>query len=57
MGVVPVNKESRALLQKDPVMNRFMLLSDSDLANAFSMDWSKVEVEKWRSTWARTVTK
>lgn len=57
MGVVPVNKESRALLQKDPVMNRFMLLSDSDLANAFSMDWTKVEVEKWRNTWARTVTK
>ncbi len=57
MGVVPVNRESRALLQKDPVMNRFMLLSDSDLANAFSMDWTKVDVEKWRSTWARTVTK
>ncbi len=57
MGVVPVNRESRALLQKDPVMNRFMLLSDNDLANTFSMDWTKVEVEKWRSTWARTVTK
>ncbi len=57
MGVVPVNRESRVLLQKDPVMNRFMLLSDSDLANTFSMDWTKVEVEKWRSTWARTVSK
>lgn len=57
MGVVPVNKESRALLQKDPVMSRFMLLSDTDLANAFSMDWTKVDVEKWRATWARTVTK
>ncbi|MES2999643.1 MAG: extracellular solute-binding protein, partial [Pseudomonadota bacterium] len=57
MGVVPVNRESRALLQKDPVMNRFMLLSDADLANAFSMDWTKVDVEKWRATWARTVSK
>jgi putative spermidine/putrescine transport system substrate-binding protein len=57
MGVVPVNKESRALLQKDPVMNRFMLLSDADLANTFSMDWTKVDVEKWRSTWAHTVAK
>jgi len=55
MGVVPVNKEARALLQKDPVMNRYMLLSDSDLANTFSMDWTKVDVEKRRATWARTV--
>ena len=57
MGVVPVNKDSRALLQKDPVVSRYMLLSDADLANAFSMDWTKVDVEKWRSTWARMVTK
>ena len=57
MGVVPVNKESRALLQKDPVMNRFMLLSEVDLANTYSMDWSKVDVEKWRAGWARSVTK
>lgn len=57
MGVVPVNKESRALLQADPVMSRFMLLSDADLANAFTMDWGKVDVEKWRAAWARGVTK
>jgi spermidine/putrescine-binding protein len=57
MGVVPVNKESRALLQKDPVISQYMLLSDADLANAFSMDWSKVDVEKWRASWARAVTK
>lgn len=57
MGVVPVNKESRALLQKDPVINRFMLLSDAELANAFTMDWDKVDVEKWRASWARAVSK
>lgn len=55
-GVVPTNREARALLQKDPVMSRFMLLNDSDLSNTFSMDWNKVDVEKWRSTWARAVT-
>jgi putative spermidine/putrescine transport system substrate-binding protein len=57
MGVVPTNREARLSLQNDPVMSRFMLLSDSDLSNAFTMDWNKVEVEKWRTSWARSVTK
>lgn len=57
MGVVPTNKDARAILQKDPVMSRFMLLSDSDLAGTYSMDWDRVDVEKWRATWARSITK
>lgn len=57
VGVVPINGEARQILMKDPVLNRFMLLSDQELANAFSMDWSKVDVEKWRATWNRSVTK
>lgn len=57
MGTIPTNKEGRAILQKDPLMSRYMLLSDADLSNTYSMDWNKVDVEKWRSTWARTVTK
>lgn len=57
MGIVPTNKDGRTLLQKDPVMSRFMLLSDADLAQTYSMDWNKVDVEKWRAVWARTVTK
>jgi len=56
-GIVPTNRDARVVLQNDPVMKRFMLLSDSDLANTFTMDWGKVDVEKWRTTWARTVTK
>ncbi|WP_162595401.1 extracellular solute-binding protein [Variovorax sp. PBL-E5] len=57
MGVVPTNREAREILMKDPVMSRFMLLSDKDIANAYTMDWSKVDVEKWRGAWARTVSK
>jgi putative spermidine/putrescine transport system substrate-binding protein len=57
MGVVPTNRESRAQLSKDPLLNKFMLLSDEDLANAYSIDWSKVDVEKWRASWTRTVSK
>ncbi|WP_218511886.1 extracellular solute-binding protein [Variovorax sp. dw_308] len=57
MGVVPTNREARAILEKDPVMSKFMLLSDKDLANTYTMDWSKVDVEKWRAAWARTVSK
>ncbi len=57
MGVVPVNGEARAVLMKDPVASKFMLLSDKDIAGAYTMDWSKVDVEKWRASWTRTVSK
>ncbi|KAF7962066.1 hypothetical protein AWV80_26190 [Cupriavidus sp. UYMU48A] len=57
VGIVPVNREARAVLAKDPVMSKYMMLDDKDIANAASMDWNKVNVEKWRSTWARTVSK
>lgn len=57
VGAVPTNRESRQILMKDPVMNRFMLLSDQDVAGAFTMDWNKVDVEKWRSNWTRSVSK
>lgn len=56
-GTVPTNKEGRAILRSDEVMSRYMLLSEPDLLNTYSMDWNKVDVEKWRSTWARTVSK
>ena len=54
MGVVPMNRESREELRKDPLLNRFMLLSDAEIANAYTIDWTKVDVEKWRGAWART---
>lgn len=54
MGVVPTNREAREELKKDPLLSRFMLLSDDEIANAYTIDWTKVEVEKWRATWART---
>lgn len=57
VGAVPTNRESRQILTKDPVMNRFMLLSEKDIADAFTMDWNKVDVEKWRSSWTRAVSK
>jgi putative spermidine/putrescine transport system substrate-binding protein len=57
VGAVPTNIESRKILMKDPVLNRFMLLSDEDVAKTFTMDWDKVDVEKWRSTWTRTVSR
>jgi len=57
MGTVPSNRAARAVLQQDAVMSRFMLLSDAELENTFVMNWDKVDVETWRSTWARTVTR
>lgn len=55
VGVVPVNIEARKVLAEDPVVSKFMLLSDDDIAKAYSMDWNSVNVEKWRSDWARAV--
>jgi putative spermidine/putrescine transport system substrate-binding protein len=55
MGVAPVNVEARHQLSTDPVMSRFMLLSEADLAKTYTMDWSKVNVEKWRASWLRTI--
>ncbi len=57
MGVVPVNREARQMLLKDPVLSRFLLLGDRDLANAYSMNWEKVDIGKWRSTWADVTSK
>lgn len=57
MGVVPVNIEARKILMSDPVISRFMLLSEADLANTYTMDWSQVNVERWRSEWVREVNK
>ncbi len=57
MGVVPVNREARQRLLKDPVMSRFMLLSDRELLNTYSMDWSKVNTDQWRATWKQVNTR
>lgn len=55
MGVAPVNVEARQQLLNDPVMSKFMLLSEEDLAKTYTMDWDKVNVEKWRAGWLRTI--
>ncbi len=57
MGVVPVNREARQLLLKDPVMSRFMLLSDRELINTYSMDWSKVDTDQWRASWRKAISR
>lgn len=55
VGVVPVNVEARKVLARDPVVSQFMLLSDEDIAKAYTMDWDSVNVEKWRADWARSI--
>ncbi len=57
MGVVPVNREARSILMQDPVAKKYLMLSDQELSNAYTMDWNKVNVEKWRSDWAHVVSK
>ena len=57
VGVVPTNRDARAQLAKDPVLGKFMLLTDSEIDNAFSVNWDKVDQEKWRASWTRAISK
>jgi putative spermidine/putrescine transport system substrate-binding protein len=57
VGVVPTNRDARQKLSDDPVLGKIMLLRDSDLEQAFIVDWSKIDQPQWRADWARSMTK
>lgn len=57
MGVVPTNKDARGKLAQDPLLANIMMLKDSDLDQAFIVDWSKINQQDWRSKWARSPNK
>jgi putative spermidine/putrescine transport system substrate-binding protein len=55
VGVVPVNIEARKVVAQDPVAQKYMMLSEDDVANAYTMDWNSVNVEQWRADWVRVI--
>ena len=55
--VATVPDVSRQLLMTDPVMSRFMLLGDRELANAYSMNWERVDIARWKATWGEVLKK
>jgi putative spermidine/putrescine transport system substrate-binding protein len=54
-GTVPMNQAARMRLAEDPETKDVLLLSDAELRNAFTVDYSKVDMARWRDTWARQV--
>lgn len=57
VGAVPANRDARAILQKDPAISKFLLLSDREIADAYTVDWNAVDQQKWRSEWLRAIGK
>jgi putative spermidine/putrescine transport system substrate-binding protein len=55
-GVVPVNKEARADLAKDPVLKETLLLSEGDVRSMMRVDWQKLDSEL-SEKWSRAVAK
>jgi putative spermidine/putrescine transport system substrate-binding protein len=54
-GTVPMNEAARMRLKEDPEVKDVLLLTDAELKNAFTVDYSKVDMVKWRDNWARQV--
>jgi putative spermidine/putrescine transport system substrate-binding protein len=55
-GIVPVNREARAALGKDPVLKDTLLLSDDAVRNMMRIDWQKVDPD-FSEKWSRAVAK
>jgi len=54
-GTVPMNEAARMRLKEDPEVKDVLLVSDAELKNAFTVDYSKVDMVQWRDRWARQV--
>lgn len=56
-GVVPVNPDARKQLSADPLLSKFMLLGEDEIANSFVVNWDRINQEQWRADWTRSVAK
>jgi putative spermidine/putrescine transport system substrate-binding protein len=54
-GSLPINKQAREVMAKDPLQSSMLLLSDAQLDGTFRIDWTRFDQRKWRETWARSV--
>ena len=55
VGVVPMNRAARDRLTKDSEAALILLLTDEQLNNASSTDWTKLNADEWREKWNRLV--
>lgn len=54
-GSLPMNPDARSRLSADPENKDILMFSDQELNGAFLVDFSKVDLPKWREAWARDV--
>ena len=57
VGQIPINAEARERMSEDPELQAMMLLNEEDIANAFQIDWSKLDQDTWRERWNREVAR
>ncbi|MGF7159896.1 putative spermidine/putrescine transport system substrate-binding protein [Rhodoligotrophos appendicifer] len=54
-GSVPVDGKARTELAADPLSAELLMLSDRQMQNCYQIDWSKLDIKAWQSTWARDI--
>jgi ABC-type Fe3+ transport system substrate-binding protein len=50
-GVIPANADARAQLARDPMMSKFFILDQQGFANMMTVDWSKIDQDKFAERW------
>jgi spermidine/putrescine-binding protein len=55
-GVVPINNRARDALVNDPLLKEMFLLSEADVANMVSVDFTKFNLDDATQRWSRMIT-
>lgn len=56
-GVIPANADAREELAKDPMMSKFFILDKKDFANMMTVDWSKIDQDKFAERWNAAIAR
>jgi putative spermidine/putrescine transport system substrate-binding protein len=54
-GSLPMNPDARERLSTDPENKNVLMFSDQELNNAFLINFSKIDLPRWREAWNRDV--
>jgi putative spermidine/putrescine transport system substrate-binding protein len=54
-GSLPMNPDARTRLSTDSENKDVLMFSDQELSNAYLIDFTKVDLPKWREAWNRDV--
>ncbi len=54
-GVVPVNKNAIARMQKEPLLQEMMILDSAAMERILTFDFSRIDISDWTDQWSRTI--